>query len=161
VRYLYDRAGGDVVQGVDVQSRGGPALVRALLDSPKPVALALADVTGASAADLAMDFFSALVLSNRAEIGGVAPANACFAYLPLVKDPVTGKQRGASPFASFHGTRMNGPHVAPAASADGKLRQGGVEFLTLDATSAQNGELAFSLHVDPAAAARLRVARLR
>jgi hypothetical protein len=160
VRYLYDRAGGDEVAGVEVQNRGGPAFVRALIDAPKPVALALPDIAGASAADLAMDFFSALVLSNRADAGGVAPENACFSYLPLVKDPVTGKQRGASPFASFHGTRMNGPRTAPVASADGKLRQGGVEYLLLDATPG-TAELAFSVHVDPAAAARMRVARLR
>jgi hypothetical protein len=160
VRYLYDRAGGDTVQGIDVQSRGGPAFVRALLDAPKPVALALSDVSGAALADLSMDFFSAIALSNRAEVGGVAPANPCFSYLPTVKDPITGKQRGASVFASFHGSRMNGPHVAPATGADGKLRQGGVEFLTLDASPGQK-ELAFTVHVDPAAAPRLRVARLR
>jgi hypothetical protein len=160
VRYLYDRAGGDVVQGVDVQSRGGPALVRALIDSPRPTAAALPDVTGAATADLALDFFSALALSSRAEVGGVAPANACFSYLPTVKDPVTGKQRGASTFANLHGQRMNGPHVVPLAEADGKLRQGGVEYLALTASPGER-ELAFSLNVDPAAAARVRVARLR
>jgi hypothetical protein len=160
VRYLYDRAGGDSVQGVELTSRGGPALVRALLDSPKPVALALPEVTGAVTADLAMDFFSALALSDRAAVGGVPPANTCFAYLPTLKDPVTGKQRGASPFASLHGARMSGPQMVPVAAADGKLLQGGVEFLVLDASAAAT-ELAFSLHVDPAAAPRARLARLR
>lgn len=160
VRYLYDRAGGDVVQGVDVQSRGGPALVRALIDSAKPVAQALPEVTGAATVDLALDFFSALALSNRTEAGGVAAANACFSYLPTVKDPVTGKQRGASTFARLHGQRMNGPRVVPLAQADGKLRQGGVEYLTLTASPGER-ELAFSLNVAPAAAARVRLARMR
>jgi hypothetical protein len=160
VRYLYDRAGGDVVHGVDVQSRGGPALVRALIDAPKPVAQALPDVTFAATADLALDFFSALALSNRTEVGGVAPANACFSYLPTVTDPVTGKQRGANTFAGLHGQRMNGPRVVPLAQADGKLRQGGVEYLALTASPGER-ELAFSLNVAPAAAARVRLARLR
>jgi len=157
-RYLYDRAGGDEARGNDILSRGGPALLRALLDAPEPVAAALPRVSGASAADLALDFYTALALSNREDAGLAAPANPCFSYLPTSKDPVTAKQRGTNLFAAFHGQRMAGPKVTPAAQADGKLRLGGVEYLSLDATPGQT-ETALSLRVDPKATPRLRVAR--
>jgi hypothetical protein len=157
-RYLYDRAGGDEALGNDIASRGGPALIRALIDAPEPVADALARVTGARPADLALDFYTALALSNREDTGLAAPANACYAYLPTVKDPVTTKQRGTNLFASFHGMRMAGPKVTPASQADGELRLGGVEYLSLDALPGQ-AEAVLNVRVDPKAAPRLRVAR--
>jgi hypothetical protein len=157
-RYLYDRAGGDDAVGVEIRSRGGPGLLRALLDAPESVAEALPRVLGASLTDLAMDFFTALAVSNRDVAGLAAPRNPCFSYLPTSKDPVTAKQRGTNLFAAFHGQSMAGPRVSPAASADGQLLQGGVEYLTLDADQGRS-ELAFTLRVDPRAAPRVRVAR--
>lgn len=157
-RYLYDRAGGDEAQGNAIHSRGGPALLRALLDAREPVAEALARVSGASLADLALDFYTALAVSNREDAGLAAPANTCFAYRPTAEDPVTAKQRGTNLFASFHGMRMAGPKITPATQADGKLRLGGVEYLSLDAAPGQ-AELALRLDVEPSAAPRLRVAR--
>jgi hypothetical protein len=157
-RYLYDRAGGDEALGNDIVSRGGPAFLRALLDAPEPVAAALPGVAGASQADLALDFYTALALSNREDIGLAEPLNACFSYLPTTKDPVTAKQRGTNLFASFHGMRMGGPRVTPAAEADGKLRPGGVEYLDLSAAAGQ-AEIALTLRADPSVAPRVRVAR--
>jgi hypothetical protein len=157
-RYLYDRAGGDEAIGKDIANRGGPALLRALLDATEPVAVALQRVSGASHTDLAMDFYTALALSNREEVALAAPANACFSYLPTSKDPVTAKQRGTNVFAAFHGMRMAGPKVTPAADADGKLRPGGVEYLSLEATPG-SAEVTLSLRIDPSAAPRVRVAR--
>jgi len=159
VRYLYDRAGGDAVDGLDVQNRGGPALWRTLLESPKPVATALFELTGANPGELAMDFFSTLVMSDREQLGGVAPRNPCFDFLPTQSDPVTQKQRGASPFASFHGSRMTGPALGDARAPDGSLRSGGVDYLSLGAARA-GSELVFALHVDPEARPRLRLGRL-
>lgn len=158
IRYLYDRAGGDVAEGPSIVSRGGPAFLRALLDAPEPVAGALPRVAGASLADLALDFYTALALSNREDSGLSAPANACFSYLPTAKDPVTAKQRGTNVFAQFHGQGMTGPRVGAAASPDAELLPGGVEYLSLDAESGHD-ETAFSLRVTPAAAPRVRVAR--
>src|SRR5690606_32997340 len=106
VRYLYDRAGGDVASGLAIEDRGGPTFVRRLLDSPKPVALALPEVTGARTAELALDFYSALALAGRERDGGAAPANDCFAFRPVQIDPVTNKPRGVDVFARFHGSRM-------------------------------------------------------
>jgi hypothetical protein len=109
-------------------------------------------------ADLGLDFFTTLALSNREELGAAAPANPCFAFLPTTRDPVTGNQRGTNVFAEFHGTRMNGPRVGDATSPDGRLRAGGVEYLRL-AAKPQGSDVELALSVDPKAAARLRVGR--
>jgi hypothetical protein len=158
IRYLYDRAGGDEAVGLDIRSRGGPAFLRALLDAPEPVAEALPRIVGHDVGGLALDFYTALALSNRDAIGAAAPQNACFSYLPTSKDPLTGKQRGTSLFARFHGQGMSGPRVVSAAAADGKLLMGGVEYLTLDAAPGR-AEAAFTVQVDPRAVPRVRVAR--
>lgn len=157
-RYLYDRAGGDEAVGNDVESRGGPAFLRALLDAPQPVTEALAQVAQATPADLAMDFYTALAASNRAEAGLTSPLNACFSYLPTAQDPITAKQRGTSLFAQFHGQGMAGPRVLPATSPDGQLLPGGVEYLSVEAV-ANEGEAAFTIQADPAVAPRVRVVR--
>jgi hypothetical protein len=159
-RWLYDRAGGDEVIGSEVKSLGGPAFLRALLDAPEPVMVALPRVARAKMTDLALDFFTALAVSNREESGLAAARNPCFRYLPVAGDPLTGKQRGASLFAAFHGTRMSGPRLTPASAIDQSLRPGGVEYVSLDAAPGQL-RTSFSLSVDPSAAPRLRVARLR
>ncbi|HVZ36877.1 MAG TPA: hypothetical protein VG963_30840, partial [Polyangiaceae bacterium] len=65
VRYLYDRAGGDAAQGLEIDNRGGPAFLRALFDSPLWIRSALPQLTSASLADLAVDFYTTLALSNR------------------------------------------------------------------------------------------------
>lgn len=160
VRYLYDRAGGDAVSGLDIQNRGGPAFWRALIEAREPVGRALFELTRAEPGDLVMDFFSALALSGREQAGGAAPNNPCFSFLPTVVDPVTGKQRGMNTFAAFHGSRMTGPAFDDAATPDGKLRAGGVEYLTLGGSPGAS-EVAFELEVDPAAEARLRIGRLQ
>jgi hypothetical protein len=158
IRYLYDRAGGDAAEGLDIVSRGGPAFLRALLDAPEPVASALPRVAGAPLAELALDFYTALALSNRDENGMAAPANPCFSYLPTAKDPITTKQRGTNLFARFHGQGMTGPRIGAAASPDAELLPGGVEYLSLDA-AANRAETPFTLRVPPAVAPRVRVAR--
>jgi hypothetical protein len=157
-RYLYDRAGGDEAVGVDILSRGGPAFLRALLDAPESIAEALPGVARASAGELAMDFFTTLAVSNREAAGAAAPRNACFSYLPTVKDPLTTKQRGTNLFAQFHGQGMAGPRVVSVSTADGQLLAGGVEYLSVDAAPGRP-EVAFTLRVDPHVAARVRVAR--
>jgi hypothetical protein len=158
VRYLYDRGGGDRVDGAAIINRGGPAFLRALLDPVDSIAVALPEVAKTTWADVAIDFYTTLGLSNREHIGGVAPKNSCFSYLPVMTDPITGNQRGGDVFTSFHGMMMQGPHVSAATAADGSLRPGGVEFLTLDASPTER-DVAFALHVDPQAAPRVRVAR--
>jgi hypothetical protein len=157
-RFLYDRAGGDsVASDGTIATKGGPAFFRALLDDKASVTGALA--TKASVADVAMDFFTALAMSNRDEAKGVAPKNACFSYLPQVNDPVTTKPRGADLFGMFHGMSMGGPKLQKATAPSGTIKPGGVELLTVDAAGA--GELDLTITVDAGAAARLRIGRIR
>ncbi|NUQ74636.1 MAG: hypothetical protein HUU21_13865 [Polyangiaceae bacterium] len=155
VRWLYDQAGGDAVgNGNAIEDRGGPSLVRALLDAKGSVASEIPRVGGAPLGDLAMDFFTALALSNRGL--RVLP---CFSYLPAVPDPVTGRQRGADLFASFHGMRMEGVRMQPARDADGDLSPGGVDHLVIEADG-RPGPITFTVAVDAAALPRVRVARI-
>lgn len=161
-RWFYDRAGGDAAKSDgSVESQGGPALLRTVLDAAEPISTVLPTEAGASLEALAMDFWTTLAMSNREDAGGAAAKNPCFAYLPTVKDPVTTRQRGANLFAKFHGTQeMTGPKLQAAASADGKLRSGGAELLLLEASSGQT-ELAVSVSAPAGAKPRLRVARVR
>ncbi len=159
MRWLYDRAGGDELDASHaIVGKGGPAFLRAVLDARKSVAAQLVEASGHSHADLALDFFTALALSNQDANGGVAPKNACFAYRPATVDPAWNRQRGANLYAQFS-SKMTGPATQPAASADGELKGGGVEYLVLDATSAP--ELPFTVQLAPGAQARVRVARWR
>jgi hypothetical protein len=161
VRYLYDRAGGDAAHGLEIENRGGPGLLRALFDSPLWIRSALPPLTSASLAELAVDFYTTLALSNRdqsRDAPAAPPANGCFRYLPTALDPVTQKQRGADLFASFHGIQMTGPKLADATAPNGSVRAGGVVYIPLDATAGEP-ELAVRLQSDPRAALRARIAR--
>src|SRR5207302_2032018 len=111
--------------------------------------------TKSKPADVATDFYTTLAMSNRNEVGGVAPTNPCFAYLPVVTDPITKTPHGADPWATFHGMQMGGPATTTAKS--GQVRAGGVVYV---ATNAKGPELALTVKVDAKAAARVRVGRL-
>ncbi len=160
VRYLYDRAGADAVEGGALTGRGGPQMLRALLGDAEPVGLAFERVMGAALPDASFDFYTALAMSNRDEVGGAAPKNPCFAYLPTAIDPLTKRQRGANLFARFHGQQMPGPELSPAREADGQLRGGGADLLLLEARPAQAAREAL-LRVDPSAQPRVRVGRIQ
>jgi hypothetical protein len=159
VRWLYDRAGGDAaLPSGAIEGRGGPALLRALLDSPESIAMTLPRVAKTSIADLGTDFYTTLAMSNREGAGGSAPTNPCFAYRPIQTDPITGKQRGADLFARFHGMQMGG--VAMTNQTSGKVRAGGAAYVTMG-PRANGAPLSLTVDVDPRAAARVRIARLR
>ncbi len=156
MRWLYDRAGSDdATPDGAIVGKGGPALLRALLDSPESVAHALPAATKAPIADIGMDFFTALAMSNRDLVGDASPANGCFSYLPLTTDPITDKPRGADVFQEFHGQRMMGPAMS---KPKGTLRAGGVAYVEVTASGPQ---LDLSITVDDKAAPRVRVGRLR
>ena len=161
VRWLYDRGGGDVMgQEGSITGKGGPALIQALLNATDSVAKAMPSVAGGKLGDVAIDFYTALAASNRAEKGGTAPANSCFSFLPAVVDPVTGKPRGGDVYAAFHGQAMAGPAMKVAEKADGSLKAGGVEYLTVTAT-AEQGELPVLVSVPAAALPRVRIVRIK
>ncbi len=161
VRYLYDRAGGDVASADGaIEGRGGPAFLRKVLDDPASVAEAMPVGNSGTLADVAFDFYTTLALSNGDKAGRAAPVNACFSYLPTQADPVTGKQRGADLFASFHGQQLSGPAMQALASADGKLRAGGVEYVSFDANN-ERAELGVTVTADAQALPRVRIARVQ
>jgi hypothetical protein len=158
-RWFYDRAGGDVARADgSIQGRGGPALLRALLDSRDSVARTLPTAVKSSLEDIGTDFYTTLAMSNRDEVGGVAPTNPCFAFLPVQADPITTKPRGADVFAKFHGMQMNG--VAMSEKPSGTVRTGGAVYTTVSPT-ANGAPLALTVKVDATAAPRVRVGRLR
>jgi len=78
-------------------------------------------------------------------------------FRPTVVDPVTGRQRGCNLFAAFHGQALLGPATQPVASADGKLRAGGAELLTLKGQSA----ISFTVNAPAAARAWARLIRIK
>ena len=130
-------------------------------DTTAPDGLASEELAAlADHADLAMDFYTTLALSNRGAGGKALETNGCFQYLPAAEDPVTGRQRGADMFASFHGQQMGGPAFQAAASPDGQLRAGGVEYLLLEAPDGAT-EIGLIIDVPAEALPRLRIARIQ
>lgn len=158
VRWLYDRAGGDVaLESGEIRGNGGPALLRALVGAPESMAKALPRIVHRSIADIGTDFYTTLAMSNREQTsGGAAPTNRCFSYLPTQIDPITGKQRGANLFARFHGMGMSG--VAMTDATRGTVRAGGASYAKVSAVA--GGSLPLSVKVDPRSAPRVRVGRL-
>ena len=162
VRWLYDRGGGDVANAGrrDRPGHGGPALVRAVLDGKDRSPGTLPASPSTQLADLAADFYTTLALSNARR------SRRHRAGEPLLRVPADRHRpghhaaAGADVYATFHGMMMHGPKVQPVASADGKLRAGGVDYVAIDAKAGQP-EIAFTLQVDPKAKARVRVGRLR
>lgn len=159
VRWLYDRGGGDQMpMDGSIKATGGPQFLRELLDAKPSVAKQIPTSTGSSIGDVAMDFYTTLVTSNRDSIGGPAPKNACFAFLPIQLDPLTTRQRGGNTYSSFHGMALAGMTLQK--TADGKLLPGGVEYVQLDA-SAGKPTIDLTVTVNATALPRVRVARIR
>lgn len=161
-RWLYDRAGGDeVAADGSLTGRGGPALLRTLMDAPASVAATLRTSVGtASMADVAMDFYTALAASNREQDGGTAAVNGCFRYGAVTMDPVTMRPRGADLYSTFEGMMARGPAMQPIGMADGQLLEGGVEYLTVDATAGAT-EVGATVRMAATAGLRVRVLRVR
>jgi hypothetical protein len=152
VRWLYDRAGGDrVLADGSIEDRGGPSLVRLLLRSPESISATLTKAGEVS--QLIADFYTSWTLPAGAS------QNPCLSFAATTKDSVTGRQRGADPFARFHGMAMRGAATTPFEPKEGSLRAGGAEFFTLDATV--DGEQRFGVELPPGATARLRVVRVK
>lgn len=162
VRWLFDRAGGDVARADGtLEDRGGIAWLREALDARGAVTGVVEAHLAAPRETLVADFYTALALSGGASQGDAAPTNGCFAFAPVIADPVTGRPRGADPRASFHGQKLTGPRARPLAEADGALRAGGVEVLRFDAAEGDVTRVGFVVDDATAARAVLRIARLR
>lgn len=164
VRWFYDRGGGDQSQpDGSIKTTGGPVMLRQLLDAKPSVAKQLPVATGSAIGDIAMDFYTALAMSNRdaATPPGVAPANACFAFKPTQQDPTTSRIRGGNTWATYSGGtgHMMGPAAQALDKVDGKILPGGVEYVLVPAQG--QGELDLTVTVDATALPRVRIGRLK
>ena len=152
LRYLFEQAGGMTIESDgSFSDLGGIAWIKSFYEVPETGVDAVEVSTGADFQDLALDFWTTLVVSGR-DINDEPTYN----FQERVEDPLTGYEHGVDPFANIHGwLQLTGPVVQPLDEADGSLRAGGVEYLqaTLEA-----GRL--SVPVSEAALARARVFRI-
>lgn len=158
-RYLFDRAGGELMDAAGaLEPACGVKALRGWFDAYLTGADLFEALTGLTYGELAADFFTALALSNRPGLEGVVDPR--FGYLPVTTDPVTGNQRGFDAWGSILGmVQLAGPLVRDVTDADGVLREGGVEYLRVDA--AGPGAITLSFDTGDAPAPRLRVVRIQ
>ena len=152
LRYLFEQAGG---MSVDAEGAftddGGIAWIRDFFSVPETGVDSVEATTGADFSDLALDFYTAMVVSGRD-----LNTDPAFNFHPRVEDPLTGYEFGVDPYANIHGwLQLTGPVVQPIDEADGSLRAGGVEYLQISAEAGVYG-----LPVSEAALARARVFRI-
>jgi hypothetical protein len=152
LRYLFEQQGGMEVYGDGTfLDLGGIGWTRSFFSVPETGVDAVEATTGADFQDLALDFWTALVVSGR----GINDEPA-YNLQERFEDPLTGYSYGVDPYANIHGwLQLTGPQVQPMDEADGSLRAGGVEYLEV---TLEPGVL--SIPVAEAALARARVFRI-
>ena len=152
LRYLFEQAGGMTIErDGSFTDLGGMAWIKDFFAVPETGADAVEVTTGADFQDLALDFYTALVVSGRG-----LNDDPTWNFHERVEDPLTGYEHGVDTYADIHGwLQLDGPPVQPIDEADGSLRAGGVEYLQI---TAEAGVL--SLPVAEAALARARVFRI-
>lgn len=126
LRYLFEQAGGFVVNDDgSFTDAGGMAFLHDWFNAPELGPDCVEALTGRSTEDVALDWYTALVLTGRN-----LNDDPVFNYDDRVQDPITKFEFGVDPYAVIHGwLTLSGPPVQPLAEADGKLRAGGVEYL--------------------------------
>ncbi|MFH1467134.1 MAG: hypothetical protein ABIO70_22310 [Pseudomonadota bacterium] len=153
LRYLFEQQGGMTVNGDgSLVDDGGMAWLHAWFDAPELGPECVEATTGRDLLDLAMDWYTAIVVTGR-DLNDEPAYN----YQDRVQDPLTTFEFGVDPFATIHGWLvLNGPPIQPLDEADGWLRAGGVEYLQV--TVSEPGTV--SIPVDPAALPRARALRI-
>ncbi len=161
LRYLFEQQGGMIVhEDGSLEDAGGITWLHDWFTSPELGEDCVPATTGQDLLDLAMDWYTAIVVTGREDDAG-QPLNddPAYNYQDRVKDPLTSFEFGFDPYATVHGwLTLNGPPVQPLAEADGALRAGGVEYLEVEIT--EPGQL-LEIAVDPAALPRARALRIR
>ena len=154
MRYLFDRAGGD---GLDSQGPPNDMGGMSWLHSRSTAGPGL-DSLAPPAASRPPIWRRPLDRAGGQQPrpgGGRSAATSKLNFRLITTDPITGRQRGCNLFVEVHGTALGGPATQPLRAADGTLRAGGAEFLTLRASP--RPAAARLLHPDPAG----RKARVR
>jgi hypothetical protein len=153
LRYLFEQAGGMTVsEAGTLTDAGGFAWLHAWLGRSEMGAACAEATTGRALEDLALDWYTALVVTGR-DLNDDPRWN----YQDRVQDPLTTFEFGVDPFATIHGwLTLRGPPVQPLTSADGEIRAGGVEYLetVLDTPGR------IDVPVDPDALPKARVFRI-
>ena len=162
LRYLFDQAGGENMDATgELTPSCGSQLLRNWVNSPLTGRDLVEEETGLDYEEAAVNWFTALALSNRPTADGLdkLPVDTVFAYLPTTTDPVTGNQRGVDLWGSVLGMiPLTGPTVRDVSQADGKIRSGGVEFLTVSAV--EPGDVTITFDMGDAEKPGLRVVRI-
>lgn len=153
LRYLFEQQGGMAISTArgEYTDQGGIAWLHAWYGSPLQGVAAVEQTTGRTVQDLALDWYTAIVVSGRG-----LNDDPAYNYQPRVTDPITGYQYGVDPFATIHGwLTLHGPPIVDADLCDGEIRSGGVEYLRY---VTEPGEI--WLPVDPQALPRARLFRI-
>lgn len=160
-RYLFDRAGGETMQpdGTPVDN-GGITFLHTFIDQPEIGIEGALKASGLTYAEMVNDFWTAMAISNRKAGGELVTDDPRYSFLPTTVDPLTERQRGCDLFAPFHGMSLPGPTTQELSAADGKLRPGGAELLTLRPEEGAS-RLSITLQTDPASKAVARLIRIR
>jgi hypothetical protein len=152
LRYLFEQAGGFTVEsdGTLVDA-GGMDFLHSWFDSAELGPDCVTATTGRDVDDVALDWYTALVVTGRVEND-----NPAWSYQDQVQDPLTGYMFGIDPFTTIHGWwTLTGPRVQALDEADGSIRGGGVEYLQADLTAG-----VFTLATAPEAKIRARILRV-
>ena len=161
LRYMFDRAGGDAMDSTGkATDKGGITWLRKFMDAKTTGTANFTASSGLALDKLGLQFWTAMAVSNRGSGGKPINSNAKLNFLPTTVDPITQRQRGCNLFAPFHGFSLVGPATQEFSTADGKLRAGGGELLTLKAPAAA-GQLSFQVTTTAEAKAMVRLIRVK
>ncbi len=133
LRYLFEQQGGMIVNDDgSLEDAGGMAWVQDWFTNPELGADCVEATMGQDLLDLAMDWYTAIVVSGR-DLNDDPTIN----YQDRQWDPLTSFEFGVDTYANIHGwLQLNGPPVQPLDEADGQIRAGGVEYLEIEITEA-------------------------
>ncbi|MBN2361976.1 MAG: hypothetical protein JXR83_21170, partial [Deltaproteobacteria bacterium] len=152
LRYLFEQQGGMAISARGVYSDlGGIDWLHRWHDSPDQGVAAVERTTGRDIRDVALDWYTAIVVSGRG-----LNDDPAFNFRARTMDPITGYYFGVDTFATIHGwLHLQGPPIVDYDLCDGEIRAGGVEYLRL---VTDPGEI--WIPVDPQALPRARLFRI-
>ncbi len=154
LRYLFEQQGAMMVNDDgSLEDSGGMAWLQDWFTSTALGPDCVPATTGMDLLDVAMDWYTAIVVSGR-DLND----DPAYNYQDRIWDPLTSFEFGVDTYASIHGwLTLNGPPVQPIDTADGGIRAGGVEYLEVVVT--EPGQVV-EIPVDAAALPRARAFRI-
>jgi hypothetical protein len=148
LRYLYDQAGGDALDGAGAVSDTdhGVAWLNDFVGRPELGWDNIELATGSEARTLLANWFAAMMIDDRGPDGADLSTDPVYNYLPVAPCPITSAPRGMSMFLPFHGQGMEGPTIQAIADGDGSVHAGGADYLSFGA--AMEGQTILSVTGD-------------